>query len=130
MRIGLLLALAVGGGLGTVARFLLGRAVQQGAGLVFPLGTLAVNVLGCLLLGFLAQRLSGVVLLREEVRLALLVGVMGGFTTFSTYGWETLQLFASGHATAALLNVVLSNALGLLAVWIGWRAALLVSGGP
>lgn len=129
MSAGLLLGVAAGGAVGTLARFLVSRGVQGATGATFPLGTLLVNVLGCLAIGFLAERLSEVVLVREEVRLALLVGVMGGFTTFSSYGWETLRLLTSGHVAAALANVLLSNVLGLVAVWIGWRLALAGTGG-
>jgi CrcB protein len=125
----LLVWIAIGGGVGAVTRFAASRGIQEMAGTTFPLGTMAVNVLGCLLVGFLAERLSGAVLLREEYRLAILVGFMGGFTTFSTFGWETLGLLTGGHAGVALLNVLLSNGLGLVAVWVGWKLALGWPGG-
>jgi CrcB protein len=86
-----------------------------------PVGTLAVNVLGCFFIGVLANVLTESALVRPEYRMAILVGFLGGFTTFSTYAWETLSVGQGGFIGAALLNILLSNGLGLLAVWLGWR---------
>ena len=90
---------------------------------VFPLGTLMVNLAGCLAIGFFATVLAGPLLVREEYRLALLVGLLGGFTTFSTFGYETLALLGDREWGPAALNLVLSNGLGLLAVLVGARLA-------
>jgi CrcB protein len=119
-----LLLIAAGGALGAVARFLVAGWGQRLIDGPFPLGTLLVNLVGCVLIGFLATALSGPILLREELRLALLVGLLGGFTTFSSFGYETLALLQDGQVRAAALNVVLNNGLGLLAVWGGVRIAL------
>jgi CrcB protein len=115
------LFIAIGGSIGSVLRYALHTAVQRISGSQFPLGTLVVNVLGCLIIGFLAAAFSGQVQVREEVRLGLLVGLLGGFTTFSTFGIETFVLLDLGQLSLALLNIVLSCGLGILAVWLGFR---------
>ena len=106
-----------------MARFAIHTAVGRGVPTAFPFGTLAVNVIGCFAIGYLATALSATLPVREELRLALLVGVLGGFTTFSTFGWETLRLLQTGSWALALVNVVASSTLALLAVWAGHRLA-------
>lgn len=123
-----IVAIGVGGGVGSVLRYAVAGWVQKPGGVSFPAGTLAVNVVGCLLIGFLAVSLSGPVLVREEVRLALLVGVLGGFTTFSSFAWETIALASERQAALAALNVLASNVLGFAAAWCGWRIARAVFG--
>lgn len=118
-----LLAIAVGGGLGAVMRFSVSGFVQRLTDDAFPVGTLAVNVTGCLLIGFLGALFSGPALVRDEMRLFVLAGFLGGFTTFSTFGFETLSLLDDGEWARASANLVLSNGLGLLAVWLGYRIA-------
>ncbi|MFV1957892.1 MAG: fluoride efflux transporter CrcB [Planctomycetota bacterium] len=121
MRI--LLFVAGGGGAGALLRYLVSGLGQRLTVGVFPLGTLLVNVLGCFLIGYLGAVFSGPLLVRDEVRLALLVGLLGGFTTFSSFGWETFSLLNDREWGFAIANVVGSNLLGLLAVWIGYRLA-------
>jgi len=108
-----LLWVALGGGSGAVCRYLLGLAVMRfGAGsATFPWGTWIVNMLGCFLIG-LAFNLKG------ELRLLLVVGFLGGFTTYSSFSLDTLQLLKS-HPGLAILNVGSQVILGLLAVWAG-----------
>ncbi len=118
-----LLWIAVGGGAGSVLRYAIAGYGHRLTGGTFPLGTLIVNVAGCFLIGFLGAALTGPWLLREEHRTALLVGVLGGFTTFSTFGYETFSLANERQFLFAALNVLLSVALGLLAVWLGFRVA-------
>lgn len=118
----------LGSGLGGVLRYSMQGWFQRLVNGTFPLGTLAVNVVGCLLVGFLTALLTGPVLIREEYRIGLTVGVLGGFTTFSTFGLETFALSTAGQFWFAVLNVVLSCGLGFLAVWIGFRAAEYVFG--
>jgi CrcB protein len=113
-----------GGGIGSVLRYLMQHSVQSLVGATFPLGTLLVNVLGCLVLGTLAALFAGPIVVREEVRLGLTVGVLGGFTTFSTFGLETFDIAGRGDPwswTLAAANIVLSCGLGLLAIWVGTR---------
>jgi CrcB protein len=113
--------IAFGSALGGVARYLLAGFVQRIASGTFPVGTMAVNVTGCLLIGVLAALFAGPHLVREELRFALMVGLLGGFTTFSTFGFETFALFNDGEFGLALLNVVATNAACLVGVWLGYR---------
>jgi CrcB protein len=117
------------GGLGAVLRFGLGAWVQRLAG-GLPAGTLFVNVVGCLAAGFLAAVLTQSESVREEHRLAILVGLLGAFTTFSTFSLETVRLWETGRHAAALAYVLVSNAGGLTAAWLGWRAAVAMELGP
>jgi len=123
-----LLLIFLGAGAGGTARYLVGGWAQGWAGPGFPLGTLVVNVSGCLAIGFLAALFSGPWLVREEWRLAILVGVLGGYTTFSSFGYETTSRVRDGEWARAGLNVLLSNALGLSAVWAGATLAGLLPG--
>jgi CrcB protein len=117
------LLIFLGSGLGGVCRYALQGWCQRPADGSFPTGTLAVNVVGCTLLGFLAAALTGPILVREEYRIGLTVGILGGFTTFSTFGLETFNLANEGQWRLALLNIALSCGLGLAGVWLGFRAA-------
>jgi CrcB protein len=118
----------LGAGLGGVLRYAITGWIHGPAGPLFPLGTFVVNVSGCLAVGFLGTTLMGPVLVREEYRVALLVGLIGGFTTFSTFGKETLALAGDRQWFLAGANVVLSIVLGLAAVWAGARLAERVLG--
>ena len=115
--------IAAGSALGGVLRYLLQGLGQHWVEGAFPLGTLLVNVLGCFLIGFLNAAFTGPLLIREEYRIALTVGVLGGFTTFSAFGWETFALANDGQGVRALFNLMLSVTLGLTAVWGGYRLA-------
>ncbi len=115
--------IAFGGGAGAILRYAVEGWGQRLVGGVFPIGTLMVNTLGCLAIGFLGALFAGPLLVREEYRLAILVGFLGGFTTFSTYGYDTFALLSSGEWWSAAANVFLSNALALVALWIGVRLA-------
>jgi CrcB protein len=108
----------LGAGVGGVLRYWFGSLIQSRAG-QFPLGTLVVNITGCLVMGILAARWAGPGAPREEVRLAVLVGVLGGYTTFSSFGRETLALAGKGQWGAAGGYVLASVVLSLLAVWAG-----------
>ncbi len=113
------LAIAAGGAVGAVLRFWMASGVYALAGRDFPYGTLAVNVLGSLLMGFLTVLLIERLSLGPEWRAAILIGVLGGFTTFSTFSMETLNLIESGELVKAALNMVLSVVLCVGAAWIG-----------
>ena len=112
-------AIAAGGALGAVMRYGMGSAVQSWSGRGFPFGTLSVNVLGSLLIGVLYVWLVERAALAVEWRLALIVGVLGSFTTFSSFSLETLQLIEKGAAGPAMLNVLLNVSLCLFACWLG-----------
>ena len=120
-----LLAVAGGGALGASGRYLLGRAVQAWAALPFPVGTLSVNVLGCLLFGALVVLLKPESLAAERWQLFLTTGLLGGFTTFSAFGHETSELALSGRPGAAAGYAGLSLTLCLAATLLGgWVAGL------
>ena len=113
-----LLFIAAGGALGAVMRFAVSNAVYGVLGRDFPYGTLAVNVLGSLLMGalyvLLVERLTDAV----EWRAFLLIGVLGAFTTFSTFSMETVALLEGGEPVRALLNILLSVTVCVLATWV------------
>lgn len=115
-----LLLILIGGGVGSSCRYGLSNATYLWIGRSFPYGTLAVNVLGSFLMGFLTilliERLNGQA---PMLRALLLVGFLGGFTTFSSFSIETLNLLESGDIVKALLNMGISLCLCLIAVTIG-----------
>jgi CrcB protein len=119
-----LLLVGSGGFVGSALRYAVSAWVQRidpsGA---FPFGTLAVNVTGCLVIGVLAGLSETRPIFNPEARLLVLIGVLGGFTTFSTFGWETLALLREGAVGAAGANVAASLVFGMLAVWLGWALA-------
>ncbi len=123
-----LVFIAIGGSVGAVARYLLAGWGQRLTETSFPLGTLVVNVVGCLGIGVLAALFAGPAIVREEYRLAILVGFLGGFTTFSTFGYESFALLSEREWWLAGANVVASNLLGLLAVFLGYRATVGLQG--
>lgn len=113
--------IAAGGALGSVARFAIATFVARRFGESFPWGTLLVNVTGSFLIGVLAALSASGGKLADAVTMQrfLIVGVCGGYTTFSAFSIQTLDLFRSGHALAAGGNVLLSVALCLVAAWFG-----------
>jgi CrcB protein len=113
------LMVLIGGGVGAVARYILGTTIAQRTGGRFPLGTLVINVSGSFLIGLLMTLFTERVLVHPNWRLLLVVGVLGGYTTFSTFEYETFQAVREGGKWIGLLNVVGSVTLGYVAVWIG-----------
>lgn len=112
-------AVFLGGGLGAALRFAVGTlALRFYAGL-FPLGTFVINVSGSFLIGTLMALFLNRPAVHPAWRLFLVVGVLGGYTTFSSFEWETFIALRSGAGLVAALNVLLSVALGLAGVWIG-----------
>ena len=117
----------IGAGLGGLLRFLVSTAVQKACnGWVFPLGTFVVNISGCLVIGFLAQLAESKNLMMPEFRAFFLIGILGGYTTFSSFGYETLQLIRSGEFVYAAANAVLQVVIGLVFVWLGTVLARLL----
>jgi CrcB protein len=114
-----LLAIALGGSVGAMARFLVATGIYAWLGRAFPHGTLFVNVSGSFLMGFLTELMLQRFSLAVEYRAAILVGFLGAYTTFSTFALETLYLFEEGNLAKAGLNILLSAVLCLTAVWIG-----------
>ena len=117
------LLIAAGGALGSMARYGLQSAARGALDIGFPVGTVAVNILGCFFIGLLTGMFAGGMLLRDEIRIGLTVGLLGGFTTFSAFELETFLLVRDEEPWLALLNVALSCAIGLAAVWAGFRLA-------
>jgi CrcB protein len=117
-----IVAIAMGGAFGALFRFLLSGAVYQWLGRGFPFGTLAVNVIGSFLMGLLFETLSDRLALSPELRAAITVGLLGAFTTFSTFSIETLYLIEEGELLKAGGNILVSVILCLVAVWIGLLA--------
>lgn len=107
--------IALAGGAGSLCRYLVWRTVTQPES-AFPSGTLTVNLLGCFCIGLLARMVN-----HDVLRLTLITGFLGGFTTFSAFSLETLQLFRNGLIVNAVSYVAASNLGGLLAAWAGWR---------
>ena len=120
-----ILLVGLGGFIGSVFRYLLGNWVSRLLNNPeFPYGTFAVNIIGCLIIGFL----GGIVNLRQgftsEIRLFLFVGILGGFTTFSSFGYETFLLLNDGKNIMAGINIISHVIIGLIAVWIGYRLSV------
>lgn len=115
-----ILIVGTGGFIGSTSRYLAGEAARHLLGSRFPFGTLVVNIVGCLLIGALAGVSNKYGELSDDVRLFLIVGVLGGFTTYSSFGYETFALARASAFAAALLNILLQLLLGLSAVWVGY----------
>lgn len=118
-----LLFIGLAGLAGTLCRYGLSGLIARRFGETFPTGTLLVNIVGCFLAGFLFYPLHERFLVSEVVRTALMIGFLGGFTTFSSYGLQTFTLLRDGETGFAILNIFLSNAVGLGSVWIGYLLA-------
>lgn len=114
---------ALGSAIGGVARFALAAFVQQRVGPHFPIGTLVVNVSGSLLLGFLLRFALGTDAISPEVRALLTTGFCGGYTTFSTFSYDTMLLLEDGEGLRASAYVLLSVVLSLIGTWLGTMAA-------
>ncbi len=114
-----LIAIAGGGALGAILRFGMSSYIYRLLGRDFPYGTLAVNMVGSLIMGILFILFVERGLVSAEWRSAIIIGFLGAFTTFSTFSMETLMLVESGELSRAALNVVLSVTLCLFATWLG-----------
>ncbi|MCA9444180.1 MAG: fluoride efflux transporter CrcB, partial [Candidatus Omnitrophica bacterium] len=110
-------------GVGSILRFLVAEGVQKLTGGVFPWGILAVNLIGCFAIGLLGSLLTGPWLVDEKYQAFILVGLLGGLTTFSSYAFQTIDLARGDDFVIALCNFLMSNFLGFVAVWIGLRLA-------
>ena len=115
-----ILLVGIGGFIGSVLRYLVGGYVQESIKrLDFPSGTLAVNLIGCFVIGLLAQLGEKYGMFSTESRAFIFIGVLGGFTTFSSFGNETLNLMRQTLMTSAFINIGANVILGLFAVWLG-----------
>jgi CrcB protein len=119
---GQMLAIAAGGALGALLRFWASNGVYGLLGRDFPYGTLAVNLLGSLVMGLCFVLFIERLVVGPEWRAFIMVGLLGAFTTFSTFSIETFNLLEDGELTRAMANVLLSVALCVLAAWVGVMA--------
>lgn len=120
MRITLLV---VFGAVGTLARYGLQGFVQERTGVTFPYGTLVVNLIGCLLLGGVAEYALTHLTIPPEWRIGITVGFFGAFTTFSTFSWETVRLLQDGEWLRGAVYVLASFVGGLTCIFVGMRIA-------
>ncbi|HUR35033.1 MAG TPA: fluoride efflux transporter CrcB [Vicinamibacterales bacterium] len=118
-----ILLIAIGGAVGSVCRYLLSAAVLRATGTLFPAGTFAVNVIGCVAFGVIAGATQERFTLSPEMRALLLAGVLGGFTTFSSYMNESVVLVRQGQFLWAGLNLGGQVAAGFVAFWIAFSLA-------
>ena len=121
-----LLLIGLGGGLGSIARFLLSRLGSRIDWLSMPVGTLTVNVAGSLLIGFLIGISEKSPILTVELRMFLMVGLCGGFTTFSSFTGENLMMMRNGQVLPVLLYTGLSLLFGFTAVYLGYISTKLL----
>ena len=118
------LYVALGGAIGSVSRYLVGTWVQTTSQSIdFPYGTLTVNLIGCFVIGFLSQLVESRGVFTPETRGLVFIGVLGGFTTFSSFGNDSINLLRDGETFNALANVGANVIFGLMLVWLGRAAA-------
>ena len=118
-----LLLIAVFGAIGTLARYGLGGVVQVKMGGAFPYGTLLINLTGCFFLGLIGQATLNRMIISPELRMAIAVGFFGGYTTFSSFGWEAAKMLEAGEWLRATTYVAASVVFGLLLSVAGIRLA-------
>ena len=118
-----LLLIGFAGFIGTLGRYGLSGMVAKRYGETFPFGTLAVNLIGCFLVGLLFYLMQERYLVNQNVRTIMLIGLLGGFSTFSSLGLQTFTLLQDNEVALAALNMIASNVLGLLLVWAGYTLA-------
>jgi CrcB protein len=114
---------ATGGAIGSVSRYLLSTAILRASGSLFPIGTFAVNLVGCIAFGAIVGAAEQRFILTPEARAFLLVGVLGGFTTFSSYAFESFALMQDGQFALAALNIIGQVVAGLLGFWVAYVIA-------
>ena len=116
--------IGIGGFIGSIMRYLIYIWTQSlFKELSFPLGTLIVNISGCLLLGLLNGWAENHQFFTLQIRLFMFVGLLGSYTTFSTFSYQTIEMIQSGHSYQALLNVAIQVIVGLFAAFIGFQIA-------
>jgi fluoride exporter len=120
--VGKFFVVGIGGGVGSILRFWLAAYVAQRMGTRFPYGTFLINVTGSFLIGFVMTVLTEKTHLSANWRYLIPIGFIGGYTTFSTFEYETLRAIQDGQFTVGTLNVVLSVLVGFVMVWMGAMA--------
>ena len=114
------LFIGLGGFLGSIARFGLASLIQNKTESLFPYGTMVVNIVGCFMIGLLMTLFQERIVVSQNIRLFLIIGILGGFTTFSSFSYDTLALMKSGNFLGAGLNSGLSLFGCLIATWFGF----------
>ncbi|MEZ4660317.1 MAG: fluoride efflux transporter CrcB [Caldilineaceae bacterium] len=117
------LMVGLGGFMGAIMRFWVAGTVQRALGITWPIGTFTVNILGCFIIGYLSQVAETREWLTFEMRLLMVTGFLGAFTTFSTFGNETVSLLQRNQSMPALVYVGLHLLVGFSAVWLGQLVA-------
>lgn len=121
------LLVGIGGFIGSTLRYLLNTWIYNLLKYpVFPFGTLVVNIIGCLVIGFLGGLAESRAAFTPELKIFLFIGILGGFTTFSSFGYDTFGLFRDGQLLLAFANVMLQVCVGLGAVWFGFFCSRLL----
>lgn len=121
-----LLIVGAGGFIGTLLRYLVNLGVYRMVAYpLFPYSTLIVNLIGCLLIGWLSGLAEKKGLFSQEMRIFIFIGILGGFTTFSSFGYDTFGLLRDGQIFLAITNVMTQVLVGLIAVWAGFYLAKL-----
>ena len=123
---GKVVLIGIGGFLGSIARYLVSGYIQDRTGELFPFGTLAVNVIGCFVIGALSELAEARAFLSPETRALMVIGVLGGFTTFSAFGNETVNLLRDGEWAFAVMNLLTHAVLAIGAVWVGRATAHII----
>lgn len=116
-----LLIAGLGGFFGSAMRYALNNFIYKVFDApLFPYGTLTINILGCFFIGLVASLAESRLSLTPEIRIFIQIGILGGFTTFSTFGYETFALIRDGQFIFGITNIVLQVVVGLMAVWLGY----------
>jgi CrcB protein len=123
-----MLAVAIGAAVGANLRYLISTWVAQRFGSGFPYGTLLINVTGCLVIGIVLTLAATKITLSEPLRLLIVTGILGGYTTFSSFGYETFALIGGGNFVGAAIYMAGSLGLGLSAVFLGAALVRLIGG--
>lgn len=122
-----LFLIGLAGFIGTLGRYLTADVIARRYGETFPTGTLVVNLIGCFLVGLLFHLLEERFLVNQTARTVVMIGFLGGFTTFSSFGLHTFNLLQDRQFGFAVLNLTASNVVGLLLVWAGYSLAKMIS---
>jgi len=122
-----LFSIGFAGFVGTLLRYWLAGFIARRYSETFPYGTLMVNLIGCFVIGFLFYLFYDRALAGPTSRIAIFIGLIGGFTTFSSYGLQTFTLLREGEVFLALVNVAASNLLGVVLVWLGYSLAKVIA---